>query len=108
MEKVEIKTIVVLVMVMILLSFTHAELNNKANAFGCSIKCAFKCELKSRSEYDKCMKDCESHCNKLSSDPIYKCFTSCDLMKVIAYNTGAHDLANNVMNTCMQECIKKL
>ncbi|BAU03028.1 hypothetical protein VIGAN_UM001800 [Vigna angularis var. angularis] len=95
-------------MVMILLSFTHAELNSKNDASLCSIKCAFKCKPKASSEYEKCIKDCESHCNTLSPDPIFKCLTSCDLMKVIAYNTGAHDLANNVMNTCMEECTKKL
>ncbi|WVZ03328.1 hypothetical protein V8G54_024134 [Vigna mungo] len=109
MRKVEIKAIGVLVMVMILFNFTHAELNSKTDGYICNVKCAVKCETKLFSpSYEKCVQDCRSHCNKLSSDPIYKCFTSCNLMKFIAYNTGAHGLANNVMNTCMQECTKKL
>ncbi|WVY96061.1 hypothetical protein V8G54_028212 [Vigna mungo] len=88
MEKVEIKAIGVLVMVMILLSFTHAELNSKTDAFLCNVKCSLMCNSLASPEYEKCMIKCESNCEKISSDPIFKCFTSCDLMKVIAYNTG--------------------
>ncbi|WVZ03329.1 hypothetical protein V8G54_024135 [Vigna mungo] len=108
MEKVELKAIGVLVMVMIVLSSTHAELNSKTDGFLCNVKCAIKCDPESPELYEKCVEDCRSHCNKLSFDPFYKCFTSCDLMKSIAYNTGAHGLANNVINTCMQECTQNL
>ncbi|KAK7342790.1 hypothetical protein VNO80_25746 [Phaseolus coccineus] len=110
MEKVEIKVIGVIIMVMILLSFTQAELDIKTDGFLCKVKCAFKCEpqLPFPGLYSKCIEDCRSHCSKLSSDLIYNCVSSCRLMKSIANNISAYDLVKNVINTCMKECVKKL
>lgn len=43
MGKVEVKVIGVIIMVMILLSFTQAELTSKTDGDLCKVKCAFKC-----------------------------------------------------------------
>jgi len=155
MGNTEIKIIGVIITVMILLSFTQAQSNNKIDVgVGCKIKCFLKCN-EERFPKPNCMSDCESHCSELLSNTVYNCITSCRLMKSIAINigmysqyiylfsrfynfslylisliiffmilvihclvmiltidftcfSGAHDLMNNVVNTCLQECGKKL
>jgi len=139
MGKIEIKAIGVIITIMIILSFTQAQSNNKIDvSFGCKAKCFFKCNEEAQPK-PNCVSDCESHCSELLSDSVYNCITSCRLMKSIAINigmysqniylfswfdnwlcfvmiltinftcfSGAHDLMNNVINTCLQECAKKL
>jgi len=92
MEKIEIKVIGVIIMVMSLLSFTQAELYGKTDGLLCKVKCAFKCEpqLAFPGLYSKCVEDCRSHCSKLNSDPIYNCAGNCQLIKFIANNIGTY------------------
>jgi len=95
-------------MIMMLLSSTKAELNDVGKSF-CRAKCVIKCaEDPLPILHPNCLKDCESHCDKLSSNPIYNCLNGCRLMKFIVINISSHDLMNNVMNTCMKECEKML
>ena len=90
MEKIERKTIGIIIAVMILLSFTPAQSNNKIDAgFFCKLKCFFKCNEEATSK-PNCISDCESHCSESLSNTIYNCVTSCRLMKSIAINIGMY------------------
>jgi len=88
MGKIEIKALGVIITVMILLSFAEAE---STDNFWCNAKCKIKCEEQPFPEhYAQCMKDCESHCTELSSNPVYNCITGCRLMKSIATKNGMY------------------
>jgi len=90
MGKFEIKTIGVIIMIMIMLSFTQAELDG-IGRFLCKAKCEFECSEKAIPP-PNCVPDCESHCEKLSSNPGYNCINGCRLMKSIAINIGMYYL----------------
>jgi len=81
MEKIEIKTIGVILSVMILLNFTQAELDTLGGDL-CRAKCVFKCAFAF-----PCIKDCQSHCN-----PAYNCINNCRLIKYFATNIGMYPL----------------
>jgi len=88
MGKIEIKIIGIILMVMILLSFTQAQLNSKPDAgFFCKVKCFLKCN-EERFPKPNCMQDCESHCSEFLSNTVDNCITSCHLMKSIVINIG--------------------
>jgi len=106
MGKTKIKSIGVIISIMILLSSTQAELNDIGSAF-CKARCVIKCAGELPRLINSCLKDCIPHCDKLSFNPIDNCVNNFPLMKFITDNIGGHDLVN-VMNTCMQECEKKL
>jgi len=84
MGKFEVKTIGVIITIMIMLSSTQAELDG-IGRFLCKAKCEFKCAEEAIPP-PNCLKDCESHCEKLSSNSVYNCISSCRLMKSIAIN----------------------
>jgi len=84
MGKAEIKAIGV--MIMIILTSIYAELDSIGRFF-CKAKCEIKCTEEAIPP-PNCVKDCESHCEKLSSNPFYNCINGCRLMKFIAINIG--------------------
>jgi len=92
MEKIEIKTIGVVITVMILLSFTQAQLNNRDRDI-CEMQCFLIC-ISQKNPKPTCMSDCESqsHCGELPSNTFYNCITSCRLMKSIAINISMYSL----------------
>ncbi|WVZ03620.1 hypothetical protein V8G54_024426 [Vigna mungo] len=106
MEKIEIKSIAVVIMVTILLNSAQAKI-------GCDFKCILIC-IKNDNPFTfrQCVQDCESkNCqsrwDKLSSDSIYNCINSC-LNSIAMNNAGTPDIVNNVKNTCIQECKERL
>ncbi|CAJ1978481.1 unnamed protein product [Sphenostylis stenocarpa] len=109
MRKIEMKSIGVITMVLLVLGFAEAELKSESDGVICRIKCAFKCAPYEPYPpiYSKCIGDCQSHCNNLSSDPLSNCFTSCGFIKSIAMSIGAPDLAANMLNPCLKECKNK-
>jgi len=106
MGKTEIKVIGVIITIMVLLSSALAELNGIGKEF-CKAKCTIKCARVPPGFIENCLKDCLPHCDQLSSNPIDNCINSCCFIKSITTNIGGHDLVN-LMNTCTQECEKKL
>ncbi|CAJ1978483.1 unnamed protein product [Sphenostylis stenocarpa] len=110
MRKAEMKSIGVMMMVMIVLGFAEAELKSDSDGALCRVKCALKCAPQQPYPpiYSKCIADCQSHCNSLSSasDAVNLCITGCDFIKSVAISIGAPDLATNWMNHCLQECKK--
>ncbi|XP_022631585.1 uncharacterized protein LOC111240584 [Vigna radiata var. radiata] len=100
MEKMKIRSIGVIMAVMILSSFGAAKSTDNVL---CNAWCVIKCAEEPFPKPD-CVNDCEKHC-KLS-DPVYTCIASCH--KSIAVKNGAADLGNNLINTCMKECKKRL
>ena len=90
MGNTEIKVIGVIITVMILLSFTQAQSNNKIDVgVGCKVKCFLKCNEETFPK-PNCISNCESHCSELLSNTVYNCITSCRLMKSIAINIGMY------------------
>ncbi|BAT89490.1 hypothetical protein LR48_Vigan2467s000100 [Vigna angularis] len=100
MEKIEIRSIGVIMAVMILSSFAAGQ---STDSFWCNAWCKIKCAEEPFPE-PNCVKNCESHCS--SSDPVYGCITACQ-KSIAIKNGGAGHLGNNLMNTCMQECKKR-
>jgi len=90
MEKIETKTIGIIITVVILLSFTQVQSNNKIDVgFFCKLKCFFKCNEEAQSK-PNCISDCQSHCSELLPNSVYNCVTSCHLLKSIAINIGMY------------------
>ncbi|WVZ02872.1 hypothetical protein V8G54_023678 [Vigna mungo] len=100
MEKIEIRIIGVIMAVMILSSFGAVKSTDK---FLCYTLCKIKCAEEPIPEKD-CLKKCESHCTL--SDPVYTCITTCQ-KSVKNGLSGAGDIGNNLMNTCVEECKKR-
>ncbi|WVY91965.1 hypothetical protein V8G54_037479 [Vigna mungo] len=108
MEKFEIKSIGIMIMIMIFLNFAQPVLSH---GFFCRLQCTTSCSiyrLSSKQAFNDCFKDCESHCSQLSDHPFYNCISDCHLTKYNAINDGAADNVNNEMSTCVQKCKKLL
>jgi len=71
---------------MIILSSTQVE-SDGIGRFLYKTKCVIKC-TKEAIPPPNCLKNCESHCEKLSSNLVYNCINGCRLMKSIAINIG--------------------
>jgi len=87
MGKIETKSIVgVVITLMILLNFSQANLTDDSS---CNLKCKLECVL-NLVTYGACVRDCESRCSNLSSDPINNCITDCHLLNSITINNGMY------------------
>jgi len=87
MGKFEIKSIGVIITVMILLNFSHAE---STDSVLCDIKCGLKCAFAAINEelHERCLRHCNEHCH--ASDSVNSCITDCHLTMSNAINNGMY------------------
>ncbi|XP_058727740.1 uncharacterized protein LOC131599378 [Vicia villosa] len=109
MAKSEMKSVIMIMMIMLMLVFAQANhsLTPKAtkNDIPCLVTCGLECAplLGDPIKYGACMALCQLFCGKKTSQATYVCTRSCTYSKLNNINTDVREI-KAIVDSCLKTC----